>query len=304
MTKDDLPNLFIIGAPKCGTTSLFQWLADHPEICPSDPKETWYFAGNELDHMDVRPNHREDDLDSYLDCFPEPGADTRFKMEGSSHYLYSEPALDFLASMDPQPKLIVLLREPAARIWSHFNYIRQRSRTPIDLEFSDYVDHILSNDRKSANDLTRDRWANYLLSNQLAFSSYKQHLESWTRRFPGENFFITTLEELAENPRDSAKQISEWVGIDKDFYGQYQFATENTARSRRAESLRRRLSGIAKLLPPSVVRPVKSALDKVLSRSRPGRTKDDEQAMARLRDYFSGTGEPLAKEYGLDVSGW
>ena len=304
MTKNDLPNLFIIGAPKCGTTSMFLWLADHPEVCPSEPKETWFFAGEELDYLKIRPNHREDTIESYLECFAGVSDITKVKMEGSTHYLYSESALNFLSLMEPKPKIIVQLREPANRIWSHFNYVKQRSQSPIHLEFPDFVERLLSVESRLGEPMAKDLWPSHLLRNQLSYSDYYMHISKWTSRFPAENLFITTLEELAENKREAVKGIAEWIGIDSSFYDHYQFSTENSTRSHGAESFRRRLSGMSKVFPKAVKRRAKSLVDRTLSASRPRRNLGDEQSLLRLSTYFHDANNQLSTELGVDVSRW
>ena len=79
MRQSDLPNFYMIGAPKCGTTSMFHWLSEHPEVCTSHPKETYFFADPEIDILNVKPNHRDDDMVDYLKCFGPVDRSTRVK---------------------------------------------------------------------------------------------------------------------------------------------------------------------------------------------------------------------------------
>ena len=225
-------------------------------------------------------------------------------MEGSTHYLYSEPALEFMSSMDQKPRIIVQLRDPAVRIWSHYNYIKQRSQTPITLEFSELVDRLLGTEAHSDEPLASSEWHNFLLKNQLNYSNYEMHLSKWMSRFPPENVFIRTLEELVENKRSIAGHVADWIGVDASFYDDYVFAARNTTRTQEAESLRRQLAGYSRLFPRTFVRKVKAVVDKALSASRPEPRVADEESLARLRQHFHAANERLARKFDVDITRW
>lgn len=105
--KNAAPNFFIIGAPKCGTTALSEYLKDHPNIFISTPKEPKYFD------FDLR--HRmEIGLEEYLSLFDK--ADPAVKKaigEGSVSYIYSKRAVEEIKKFNPEAKFIVMLRNPA-----------------------------------------------------------------------------------------------------------------------------------------------------------------------------------------------
>lgn len=102
MTK---PNLFIVGAAKCGTTALSQYLHEHPQVFMCDPKEPHYFA-------DDMPQHRYvDSLDAYLALF-RSGAAQRIVGEASVGYLFSTRALSNLLAFNPDAKIIAMVRNP------------------------------------------------------------------------------------------------------------------------------------------------------------------------------------------------
>jgi hypothetical protein len=98
---------FIIGAPKCGTTSLALHLSEHPEIAFSDPKEPHYFSS---DYPFGPPTLTS--LENYLHCF-KPTEQTRMFGEGSVFYLYSNEAIQKIEEFSShQAKYIVCLRNP------------------------------------------------------------------------------------------------------------------------------------------------------------------------------------------------
>lgn len=102
------PNFFIVGAPRSGTTAMSSYLAEHPDVLFSDPKEPLYFCS---DLPGVRFVDNESD---YLaKCFAHDETDV-FKAigEGSVWYLYSERAIPQILEFDPQAKFIFMIRNP------------------------------------------------------------------------------------------------------------------------------------------------------------------------------------------------
>lgn len=113
-----LPDFFILGAPKCGTTAMAAYLSENPEVLFSNPKETNFF----------NTDHEEQELfksiDEYLDfAFPvKEGA--KIKGEGSVWYLFSEEAVLNILSLKADAKFVVMLREPSELVYAlHSTYL-------------------------------------------------------------------------------------------------------------------------------------------------------------------------------------
>lgn len=111
------PNLFIIGAPKCGTTSIFNALSKHSDIAPSSEKEPHFYSSDFY-----RP--RRISMDRYISLF---NGDKREKasywMEGSTRYIYSDAALTQIRNNVSCPKIIAVLRNPADLLFSLHNHL-------------------------------------------------------------------------------------------------------------------------------------------------------------------------------------
>jgi len=105
------PDFFIIGAPKCGTTSLSIYLSEHPDIIMSKPKEPHYFS------TDIN-NGGITDLNEYLNCFSKRSNDELIG-EGSTLYLYSKVAVPKILENNNNAKFIVMLRNPLDLIFSY-----------------------------------------------------------------------------------------------------------------------------------------------------------------------------------------
>lgn len=120
------PNFFIVGAPKCGTTSLYTYLSEHPQIFMSPLKEPQYFA------QDLRGERRRvRTLTEYLDCFA--GArDEEIIGEASTAYLGSKQAAEEIKAFAPDARIMIMLRSPVDKMYSRFNDARfnNRERSP------------------------------------------------------------------------------------------------------------------------------------------------------------------------------
>jgi hypothetical protein len=99
------PNFFLIGAPKCGTTSLAAWLGEHPQIFMSDPKEPWFF------NTDVLRKSTET-LSEYEAIFESAQPHHVAVGEASTCYLYSHQAVPNVLAYSPGAKFIIILRKP------------------------------------------------------------------------------------------------------------------------------------------------------------------------------------------------
>ncbi|MEC9341081.1 MAG: sulfotransferase [Pseudomonadota bacterium] len=102
---DRLPNFFIVGAPKCGTTSLAGWLAQHPNILMSSAKEPHYY------NTDFGNRHTHSPAE-YSRFFKHPPAVCDAVGEASVWYLYSHAAVPNILVDVPAAKFIVMLRNP------------------------------------------------------------------------------------------------------------------------------------------------------------------------------------------------
>jgi len=132
-----LPNFIILGAAKAGTTSLYRYLCQHPQIYMSPVKETNFFSleGHRLDFSG--PGDREHigsfaitEFEAYQALF-QAVASERAIGEASPMYLYSRRAPANLARRLPQVKLIAMLRDPAERAFSQYVYFVRDRREPL-----------------------------------------------------------------------------------------------------------------------------------------------------------------------------
>jgi len=108
------PNFFIVGAPRCGTTSLSKYLKDNPQVRFSFPKETHFFTS-------IYPNHPDVDIErDYVErFFRRPKRQQRSVGEGSVTYLYSPEAIAAIKELKPDARFIVMARNPMEMLPSY-----------------------------------------------------------------------------------------------------------------------------------------------------------------------------------------
>ena len=106
-----IPNFFIVGAPKCGTTALSEYLRYHPNIFISNPKEPYYFA-DDLFGKDLEKYVGISALEDYKKLFVHCTNDHLVVGEASVWYLYSKTAIQNIYRYNKGAKIIVMLRNP------------------------------------------------------------------------------------------------------------------------------------------------------------------------------------------------
>lgn len=107
-----IPNFFIVGAPKCGTTALFQYLCEHDAVVGSEPKEPHYFA------TDLPGQQTISDKAEYLALFKHVNEATLATGEASVWYLLSKEALSNIKVFNPDARIIVMFRNPVDLVYS------------------------------------------------------------------------------------------------------------------------------------------------------------------------------------------
>ena len=115
-----LPNFIIVGAPKAGTTSIYRYLSKHPEVFMSSPKEINYFSIDQIESQNLYYNYfKVKSLIEYEKLFDGVTNETAIG-EGSVSYLFYKETPAKIKNIIPDVKIIILLREPISRAFSHY----------------------------------------------------------------------------------------------------------------------------------------------------------------------------------------
>jgi hypothetical protein len=199
-----LPDFYIIGAQKSGTTSLCALLEQHPTLCLSRPKEPMllsrddlslhphFFAENPLswDRMNWEKSPESLTAD-YQQCFAH-AQDGQLKGDGSTSYLYSREVPGRIQQLTPDARIIVVLRDPARRAYSaYWHYVT----TGIACE--GFAGHL-----RYESGLTADG------------SNYAFHLKRWLDTFPREQFLFLCYEEMVADIAATAEKVAAFLKVE------------------------------------------------------------------------------------------
>jgi hypothetical protein len=233
---DPTPDLFIIGAPKSGTTSLYEYLKGHPEIYMSVVKEPCYFARDlaKDDSGNFLVYGRDDRL--YSDLFKD-AADFKRRGEGSTRYLYSREAASLIKQASPDARIIAMIRNPIDM--AHSLHAHKLAAGTEDLEsFEDAL--AAEADRHAGKRIPAH--SNPLLATYRDRARFGEQLPRWFEVFGRDAVLVIVLEDLIRDPEGQFRRVLEHVGVDPT-YTPESFAAHNTAHGARSRAVRRILNG-------------------------------------------------------------
>lgn len=303
-----LPNLVIAGAPKCGTSSLFKWLSDHPRACGSTVKETYYLldAGHPLLRFAAAGSYHEHGLGGYEQFFARCDGDADIVFEATTHYLYQRTALEVLSQLRPQPQVVFVLRKPSERVYSSYQYTKNNlAKLDKEISFSRFVRLVEGGERVAGLDAVLGESA-YVLKNDIGYSRYVEHLTPWVERFGRERVHVLLFEDMRRDPRAFMKSLAARLGLDAAFYDGYSFPVRNETVSIKSQQLHRRARMFEGVLPDGALKDfVRGLYLKVQSDGQPPRkTDEDVQTLDALERAFRPFNLRLADELGVDISAW
>ena len=207
-----LPSFIIIGAQRCGTTSLYDYLSNHPQIIPSPVKELFYF-----DDYYTRP------INWYKSFFPTEKQKEKLERdliarvitgEASPSYFFHPYAARRIKETLPQVKLILVLRDPIERAYSHYNHIRRLNREPLSFEeaLAKEVERITPDIEKLNKDefYKADQRRDY---SYLTRGYYAKQLTEWYKYFPKEQLLVVQSEEFYKDTPRVYNEIVEYLGL-------------------------------------------------------------------------------------------
>jgi hypothetical protein len=201
-----MPNFFIIGAQKAGTTSLYHYLNQHPQIYMSPRKEPHFFEGMHSEFY--RPGLRTlpvTNLEDYQALF-ESVSDEKAIGEASASYLYSLRAPALIKRSIPHAKLITVLRHPADRAYSNFVHLVQIGREPL----VSFVEALQAEERR-----IRENWGPLWHYKQKGF--YYAQVKRYFDTFGREQVKIYLYDDLRGSPLSMLRDIFRFLDVDENF---------------------------------------------------------------------------------------
>jgi hypothetical protein len=218
------PNFFIVGAPRCGTTAMSEYLRTHPHVYFAPIKEPYYFS-SDFSGYGIRSEAE------YLRLFAKAGAQHKAVGEGSVWYLYSQVALERIRDFDPAAKIIVMLRNPV-----HLAHSLHAQLFYVFME--DEADFAKAWDLQAARALGQHIPRGCLVPQFLQYQqtcSLGSQLQRLLSIFPRQQVHCLLFDDFVRDTRRAYEQLLAFLDVPDD--GRVQFPRINENRRHRSRML-------------------------------------------------------------------
>ena len=209
------PNFFVIGAQKAGTTSLYHYLDQHPDVYMSPAKEPLFFnydidpSGKALNRKFGRAGlarkPRFATMEEYLALF-DGVRDEKAIGEASTLYIYAPGTAERIKHYAPDAKIVAILRNPADRAYSAFLYALRIGVEPV----ADFAQVLRDEERR-----IRDDWHYVYRYRDRGF--YYPQIEPYHRMFGPEKVGVWLYEDLKEDPQGVSQSLFRFLEVDDTF---------------------------------------------------------------------------------------
>ena len=206
-----LPNLVVAGVPKAGTTSLYAYLAQHPDVFAPKTKEIYYFNN-------FNENKELKDISEYKKHFLERGTE-KYAIDATPNYFAGgRLVISKMKEILPEHKVIVILRNPVKRFVSLYNYLYSKGWIP-DKDLATFLNKCIRCEKGEKFNLDYYRIA-------IPDGKYMAFLPEWFNEYES-NFKILYFEDFIANPQVIMGEVAEWLSIDPSPFGQAIYSQEN-----------------------------------------------------------------------------
>ena len=207
-----LPDFFIVGAAKSGTTSLHSYLNEHPEVFMPPRKETWFFSFVDNPPRFVSPNYLGGTItriEDYVEYYSKASSN-QILGDASPSYLYTHDtsirSMKRIYENDEawrRLRFIILLRNPVERAWSQYWMFKRKSQEP--LEFEDAIRPEVIEER------IRSNW-NFFYD-YIGFGRYNNQVKAYLDSFGAENVKVILFDELKGRTLGVCRDVFRFLGV-------------------------------------------------------------------------------------------
>lgn len=297
-----LPDFFIIGAAKSGTTALHEYLGQHPDVFVTPHKEPPFFS---LEY--------DRGMEYYWRTYFGAWRGERVAGEsGGKLFPFAETVAARMAEHVPGARLIALLREPVARAHSHWWMNVSRGRET--LGFAEAVERNLADLEAGITFETladEPRWRAHVAASltgsrvYVNFGHYARQLRPFMDRFPRDRMLVLSFDDLQRDAAAITGRCFAFLGVDPgavspDLTPRNTAGTHRTSASVPGLSRLSRASGLSRLLPAEL----KARLRERFFRRPAKPTAPDPRTVARLREHYAPHNRALAELLGPDAPAW
>lgn len=271
----NLPNFLIIGAMRCGTTSLTRYLRPHPDVYVSPHKELHFFDYNFAEG-----------LDRYRENFADAGSE-RAVGEATPNYIYDGDAMQRIADSLPQARLIAILRNPVDRAYSHYWHNRAVGRETLGFE-----DALAAEPDRLATTDPRPR-AHWSYADRGLYLLQLQRVCDLCRR---ESLLVSLFDDLTRDPAGTYRSLCRFLRVDESFSPPELGVSVNSYVAFRSRAVRR----VARRLP----KPARRVVGRLNRRDDPSYPPMEPRVRARLLERFAEENAALGSWLDRDLSSW
>jgi hypothetical protein len=302
-----VPDFFIVGHPKCGTTALYEMLRRHPQIYMPNCKEPWFFAPELHVRTPPRPEGTPKTLAEYLSMFDAAGPEQRAG-EATALYLWSQTAAARIAEVQPDARIIAILREPASFLRSlHLQFLQVYVETESDLRRA----LELEDERRQGRSIPRyTYWPQALLYSDHV--RYVEQLRRFEKAFSPEQMLVLVYDDFRRDNERTVREVLRFLEVDDSH--PVEARTANPSVRPRSQRLHELVHGVSvgrgpvslavketvkALIPQRVRRQMLYAMQRrvVFAEPRPA----DESLGIELRDRFKGEVQALGEYLDRDL---
>ncbi len=268
-----LPEFVVVGAQRCGSTSLYRYLEDHPAVFMAAVKELHFFD-----------RHFDRGLSWYREQFADASPAQRAG-EATPRYMASATAVERLAATLPEARLLAILRDPVERAYSHYWMERARGRENGSFEAA-----------IAAEEARHDP---EVLPAYLGQGRYITQLERICRLVPRHHLHVILLEDLLARPEATFAQVCRFLDIDDAYRPANLGQPVNSFVAFRSLALRRATKGIPRSLPV-----LSKALGRLNAQDKSSYPSLLPETRNRLAAYFEDDNRALATFLDRDLDAW
>jgi len=300
------PNLFIVGAAKCGTTSLYYYLSQHPEVFNCPVKEPNHFItqfqidslyGNLKQYKKLWSSYLG--LSKYLALYSNAKS-FRITCDASVNYLrYAKEIAGKIKEFNDEAKILIILRNPVDRLFSHYHHsVRDGSIT-------ETLENLLTFEEEYCK-MENNTWYSY-----KKYGLYYDNVKHYLDTFGQDKALILFNEDLESNPQKVLSNVCDFLMIDASFVPKIDFTKQNAAYLPKNPKISHLLSkysqysmlwsGLKKIFPIQLLRRLKTIINPSIPYQE---TLTNKKTIQQLKAYYKEDITKLETLVNRDLSAW
>ncbi len=217
----DKTMIFIIGVHKAATTSIYEYLIYHDDICPGKKKEIHYYTP-------LRYGKKLEDFNKYIEQFSEC-RDKKFLLDASPSYLYGkEKIINEIKKNHKDSKIILILRNPVDRFISFYKFLKTEYRLDENVSFKEFMEKSYA--------LRNEPDIDDVFYRAFREGEYSKFLEPWLDTF-GDSMKIVFFEDIKRDPKQVMLDLADFLGINQDVFYEIDYFVRNKTQKSKFKSI-------------------------------------------------------------------